>query len=372
MSDYIPDLSGVTVLINPTRRPIKAGFLDIKLQNKGIKDVRISSSRSEYIELIRSFMESEKQYLLVAGGDGTVHDAINTMMAYPEEIRKNKALGFFRGGSGNGYQDSYLIPFILDLQIDAFIDAIADSSSLAVDLIHYESGDTGGYCQLAGTGFDAHVLKIRESRKILWHKKKLITKPGMASYIRAIIATYLNPAPLNGLPLKLTMGKGRWLYSDSQINAAKHFQSVEMDIQPSLVEIGKRPYFARQFKICPDAVCNNGLLSLYLYNLHNRGKILFHFPDLWMGKHRAIIANHNRKGSKLPVEHYETSQIELSSPVEFPFHVDGELRLSSGSEARGHSLKLSVIKGALNFLVPPDFMQRFYYPSEKRFEKSSL
>ena len=160
--------SQATIIINPSRKPLHAQRLERILGEYGNPIIISTKSKEHFIDEIHNFYSSPSQHLLVAGGDGTVHDAINTLMQlqYKKRSRTPKHLGFFRGGSGNGYQDSYEIPEGLRTQVETFVHSVENNHCITVDLLKYKTPEESGFGQLAGTGFDAHVLYKREKHKI--------------------------------------------------------------------------------------------------------------------------------------------------------------------------------------------------------------
>ena len=66
---------------------------------------------------------------------------------------------------------------------------------------------------------------------------------------------------------------------NSALNSFKMTQSAH------LIEIGTRPYYAKMFRICPDVVCNDGLMGVYLFKFPGRFKLAVNLPWLWMGRH---------------------------------------------------------------------------------------
>ncbi len=120
-------MSECTFLINPTRHPSSTRVLKKILKKKTDARIVEASSIGNFREEVHNFCTDDSKYLVIWGGDGTVHQAINAMM---QKQIPGKALGFLRGGTGNGIQDSYEIPYFLTKQINTYIDSAKNSVSI--------------------------------------------------------------------------------------------------------------------------------------------------------------------------------------------------------------------------------------------------
>lgn len=362
MEKHPATFTQATVIINPSRKPAHARRLERMLSEYGNPVIVSTESKEHFIEEIHRFYDSSSPYLLVAGGDGTVHDAINTLMKLKAEKPGERPvhLGFFRGGSGNGYQDSYEIPENLRAQVETFVHSIENNHCLTVDLLKYQTAEEEGYGQLAGTGFDAHVLYKREKRKIRRRSGKVITKPGIVSYIAAILQTYILYNPFKSQQFMVRLTGGKYSYRGPRVNAEYAFDTLTRRAAPGMIEVGKRPYFAKQFKICPDTVCNDGTLDAYLFNMKDKMKIVLDFLSLWNGWHDQINFRYLQKGRPAPIERYEVSRVEISSASPFHYHIDGELKETSTPSGEGCTLAIDIVPKAMSFIVPYMLIRKFH------------
>ena len=361
MSPLHATFSQATVIINPSRKPAYAHRLERMIREYGNPRIIWTKSREHFLEEIAGFYSSDSEYLLVAGGDGTVHDAINTLMKLKQKspAETMKSIGFFRGGSGNGYQDSYEIPEGVRQQVETFVQAVENSHLIDVDLLKYTTPEETGFGQLAGTGFDAHVLYKREKKKIRRKNGRVVTKPGILSYIAAILKTYILYNPLKSQQFNVAFQDGKYSYRGPRVNAEYPFDRLVRPSAPDMVEVGKRPYFAKQFKICPDAVCNDGSLDAYLYSMKDKLKIVLHFLSLWNGWHDQINFRYLEKGRPAPIERYEVERVEISSSHPFHYHVDGELKETDKKIGDQYKLTIEIERSAIPFIVPYKFLRKF-------------
>jgi len=270
-----------------------------------------------------------------------------------EESPSGKALGFLRGGTGNGIQDSYEIPYRLSKQIEAYTNSVQNSYVEPVDIMRIEIGNKTIYGQLLGLGFDTEVLKLR--RDIYYQKDKDIVKPGMRYYILTTLKIF-KQFDFSTIPERsLIFSEGKFAMKGNKINAEFPFSNLERKTKAPIIEIGTRPYYAKQFKICPDVVCNDGNMDAYLYQFTSHWQAFINFPALWKGWHDRINRRLVRTREPL-IERYEVKSLELIVAPDTDLHIDGELYNSEGTS----HIRISIIPRALNFLVPRSFYHKFH------------
>ena len=349
-------------IINPSRYPEYAKILKKILKRTEVPLVQESTSKEHFIELVRDFCQSDYSYLLVWGGDGTAHDAINTVTLEMEknpEIGKEKSLGFLRGGSGNGIQDSYEVPVGIRKQIETYAESMNNRYVIDVDLLETSHGDRRSYCQLVGTGFDANLLRRRQEKKYRVGKKRGLVRTGMINYIVPALSTFHRDFSSLRKELSLKLYNGKFALRGFRVNAELPFEYLERNVTPIELEAGSRPYYGRLFKICPDVVCNDGFLDLYVYNFENRRTVVKNAQWLWNGRHDRI----NRKFAKdvKPlIERYQVKRVEIGSREPFDYHIDGEIARTTRKVNGMYVVDIRVIPRRLSFLVPATFYRKFH------------
>lgn len=349
-----------TILVNPARYPGMARKMKKLIRRISDPVIIETRDRDHFIEEVFRFYESENKYLFVWGGDGTAHEALNALMnAGLEYGVKKKAVGFFRGGSGNGIQDSYEVPFPLKRQIHTYAVSTKNNYTQVVDLLKVQSGTSVRYGQLVGNGFDAQVLAEREKVKHRTDKGLTVIKPGFFNYIAAGLKSYfksMDDISFNG---KLNMKSGKFSYKGPRINAEYPFTSFDKDVSALMLEIGTRPYYGKLFKVCPDVVCNDGFMDVYVFNFKNKLSVFMHFIELYNGWHSKINKSLARKRQPL-IERYEVKKTTLTSQVPFHYHIDGELLQASRDKNGNWSIEISILPSALSFIVPERFYHKFH------------
>lgn len=351
-----------TFIINPSRFPEYSKLLKKILRRTNVPRLIESTSKEHFVDCVREFCESDDRYLLVWGGDGTAHDAINTfvrMTRQTPEIAKTKSIGFLRGGSGNGIQDSYEVPFRIKKQVLTYAESMTNNYTVDVDLLEIQEGDTTSYCQLVGFGFDAQVLKNRTTYTYRRGPYKGSIRRGTPTYIRSALRTFVLDYSTISRGIRLDLYDGKYAFKGTRVNAELPFSHHTRDTDAVEVEIGSRPYYGKLFKICPDVVCNDGYLDVYLYNLQSRRVILQNAVWLWTGRHDRINKKF-AKDEKALIERYEVKRVDISSEAPLEYHVDGEVRTAGERTEGQYAVGIRVLPRQVTFIVPGEFYRKFH------------
>ncbi len=320
------------------------------LKKRTSAEIVETSSREELRNEVVKFCKGPGENLVVWGGDGTVHDAINAMMIHPPQ---GKALGFLRGGSGNGIQDSYEIPWRISHQIETYTKSAENRFYEAVDLLKIETGQKTLYGQLIGIGVDADVLRIRKEQFV--SAADNATAAGIRFYIGAGLKV-LRTFDFRRVESKtITFKNGKYAMKGDRINAEYPFKSLVRSTKSTLIEIGTRPYYGKRFKICPDVVCNDGKMDAYLFQFANHFSVIRNIFSIWNGWHDRVNRHLIKAGSPL-IERYEVESTVIRMEKPFSFHVDGEL-YHTGPDAE---IRISIMPQVVNFLVPEHFYRKFH------------
>lgn len=331
-----------TLIVNPDRSRLRYGALLRKLRRTEVGRVVVTRDRRHLVKTVEQFLGDDGTCLLVYGGDGTIHQTITTLYERSPEKTARIGLGFLRGGSGNGYHDSYRVPRRLNAQFDALARSLDRGLEIPVDLLRVQSGNRVVYGQLAGLGFDAAVLKRRERGM-----KGRILLPGMVSYGISVAGAFIFDFG------ELHRERGILLTRDEVVR--DEVVLLEKQSRALQIEMAKREFYGNGFKICPGARCDGGSQDVFLFNVHSPLGMLAALPLLWAGRHRWLQGS---KAGPPPVEHHLADRVRVTTPGPFSYHVDGEL-MSSGEQDGSHTLEVSVIPRAVRFLVP----ERFYRSS---------
>ena len=285
------------LIINPSRYPQYVRVLRRILKKVHIAVVSESRDRDHFMDLVGSFCRGPNKHLLVWGGDGTAHAAINALMQcreHPGVIEKS--VGFLRGGTGNGIQDSYDVPLRVSRQLETYAESMIRGYQLNVDLLKVDDGSKVRYGQLLGLGFDVDVLQRRE------RNGRSGGFVGFLHYGRATIQSFFREDFRMGVPLNVELLDGKYAFRGTRVNAEFPFTRVRRVVNPVMLEVGTRPYYGKLFKVCPDVVCNDENMDLYLFNFRRKGSIARHLPALWAGRHQRInkhLSRHRGESSSV-------------------------------------------------------------------------
>jgi len=353
------------LVINPNRFPQYVKILKKIIKKYSFFNVIESRDSDHFLESINEYYYSKEPFILIWGGDGTAHAAINRLtelrIKHPEDKIK-RSIGFLRGGSGNGIQDSYEVPFSIFKQLKTYIKSMKNDYSIDVDLIKTDYDGKTEYTQLAGIGLDAHILEIRDNDKYKTGRLKGIIKPGLWNYLTAVIkAIFERKIDKNGDIYDLEMYFGRYIFQGTRVNAEIKFDHLEKKCNPLIIEIGNRPYFAALFKICPHVVCNSGSMNLYVYHKMTRGTMIRNLRYFWMGQHNRINDRFAVRNKQI-IENFEVKNSQISADKPFYFHLDGDLKQVQHEVNGKYNLKFTILPKSITFLVPEMFFNKFHPP----------
>ncbi len=357
-------LERCTFIINPSRYPEYAKYLKKILKRHIVPHIIESRSKEHFIEEVSAFCKGDGKWCLIWGGDGTAHDAINAYMRHVEQdpgIVHTKAIGFLRGGSGNGFQDSYEVPIRIIKQVEAYAYSISRGYTIDVDLMRLDHGGRYRYCQLAGFGLDAHVLDVRRERRYRMGKRKGLIRSGLKNYLASILRVLATGYSESFKRLHIELEDGKFALKGTRVNAEFQFEHYGKTVAAIQIEAGTRPYYAKFFKVCPDVVCNDGCIDVYIFNFKNRIEIVKNAVALWNGRHD-IINKRFAKNDRPLIERYEVKRMRISSPVPYPYHVDGEAMKADtpDRESGDYRTEIRVVPLALPLIVPATFYRKFH------------
>lgn len=351
-----------TFIINPSRYPEYAKILKKILKRIEVPNLIESESREHFIDSVREFCTNPHAHLLVWGGDGTAHDAINVLteeMLKNPEIREKKSVGFLRGGSGNGIQDSYEVPLGIRKQVEIYAESMENNFVVDVDLLKATHGGNAAYCQLVGFGLDAQLLNERATKVYKRGKQKGRVKKGFNVYLSCFLTTFFRKYEQIQKELDIRLYRGKYAFKGTRVNAELPFDYLERKTKSVEIEAGSRPYYGRLFKVCPDVVCNDGYLDLYIYNFENRLSILQNAYWLWCGRHDRINKKF-AKDKKPLIERYEIEEVQICSREPFDYHIDGESATTDQKIDGEYTIDIKVLPRQLGFLVPAAFYRKFH------------
>src|SRR5215813_3574752 len=225
----------IIYIINPisgtrTKKDLQS-FIEQKTKEKAIPFAVFPSVASgDYSFLHTVIKENKTTDIVIAGGDGTVSQVVNSLM------NTGINFGIVPCGSGNGL---------------AYTAKIPKQPSKALDIIFKGKADTidGFYindqfsCMLCGLGFDAKVA----------HDFAQQPKRGLTTYIKMIVKNYF---AAKTHPFEIQLAK----------------QSFKTDAY--FISIANSNQFGNNFTIAPKASLSDGLLDIVVVTDQNKLSLL--------------------------------------------------------------------------------------------------
>lgn len=189
--------------------------------------------------------------VVAVGGDGTVLEVVNGLLASP-----GPALGVVPAGNGNDLARSLGLPVRPELAMPL---AIAGDLRV-VDLGRATAGDGSvvHFASAAGVGFDGQVAAAMHDGRRGWHR-------GPLGYL---LATLIELRRFTNRRLEVV------------VDGAAPFEATVL-----LAAIANGPYYSGGMRICPDASVDDGLLDACLVGDISRIEALRQLPGLYRGRH---------------------------------------------------------------------------------------
>ena len=270
-------------LINPisgTRGKSDLQQLAIAQTKKAGFEVSVlpSSANGDYQYAIEYIQKNKVTDIVIAGGDGTVSQAVNAMK------HLNLDFGIIPCGSGNGL---------------ALAAGIPGSPKAALDLIFSgKSRKTDGFllndqfaCMLCGLGFDAKVA----------HDFAQQPKRGLANYVKMVVRNFFSARTWS---FELTV-KGKTFSTDAYF-----------------ISIANSNQFGNNFTIAPKASLRDGLLDVVIESKQNKLQVLLSTFFQLRGKRSLQMDSMIDKDKA--VVYFQTDSFQLKNLSGAPLHIDGD------------------------------------------------
>jgi diacylglycerol kinase (ATP) len=293
----------VTLLTNPMaghgNAPHAAERAITRFQQCGVDVTEIVGRDAVHArELVEEAVERGTDALVVAGGDGVISLALQTL------AHKPIPLGIVAAGTGNDHAREYGIP-VGDPA--AAVDVILAGHTETVDLglIRGADGVETWFGTVAATGFDS-LVSDRVNRMRWPH--------GRMRYNLAIVAEL---SKLRLLPFRLVLDGEREIVTDL-----------------TLAAFGNTRSYGGGMLICPAADHHDGLLDITMIRSGSRTRLMRLFPTVFKGTHvdlDEVITDRART-------------VTISSP--------GINAYADGEYACPLPVEISAVPGALRILLP--------------------
>ena len=246
----------------------------------------------------RTAVRTKCDYVVVAGGDGTLNGVVNGLATEAKNVR----IGIVPLGTGNDFARTLGLPF----SIEDNIDILRSAKTRRIDLVRVKSRRARYFVNVSAGGFSGMVdEKITPKIKRTW---------GPLAYIRGAAAA---------LP-KLHAYHTQILLDDDEQLSAELYNVV----------VANGRFVAGGLPIAPDANPSDGFLEVVLIPKLCAAEIALLAAEVVLGKHLSSKATIFRRAKKVSVR----------SRPGMCFNVDGELVGNAPAV-------FQILPRALNFVV---------------------
>lgn len=279
------------VILNPAARHGAGRRLrpriERELESRSLDfDIVETEGPGHAVELARSAAEAGTARVIAAGGDGTVHEVANGLMA---AVAATPAMGLIPIGTGNDFVK--MMPGTAT-RAQAFA-TLATGTERAVDVgVARWDGHTEYFMNAMGTGIDVEV--VRQMRRSGW-------MPGIMIYLGALMRALVQYRPL---PIRMV------------VDGMQSTHSI------MILAVCNGPSIGGAFRVCPDARSDDGLLDACVVHelpLHRIARVV---PRVLLGTHTRQPGVSMHRGTSV--------LLALGGGGVLPFQLDGELREAAG------------------------------------------
>jgi diacylglycerol kinase (ATP) len=260
--------------------------------------LRITRKAGDAEKWARAAVRTKCDYIVVAGGDGTLNEVVNGSATEAKNVR----LGIVPLGTGNDFARTLGLPS----SIEQNIDILRSAKTKRIDLVRVKSRRTRYFVNVSAGGFSGEVGgKMTPKIKRTW---------GPLAYIRGAAAAL---SKLHSYHTQILLDDG---------------EQLSAELYNVVVANGR--FVAGGLPIAPDANPSDGLLELVLIPKLGAAEIALLAAEVVLGKHLSSKMTIFRQAKKISVR---------SRPGMW-FNVDGELV--------GNAPALfQILPRALNFVV---------------------
>jgi len=244
-------------------------------------DITQSRAVGDLEDQIARHVRRGARQIIVVGGDGSVHEAVNGM----QRAARPCALGLIPSGTGNDFAKACDIPLDWQQATRALSQRITKRTQ--VRKIDIGRCNDRYFANGLGIGFDAKVTRIARSYR--W-------RIGDFVYLLAIL---------------------RCLY-DGVATPDMNIQSQDLSLSGpiTLATVCNGPWVGGMFHIAPVANNADGKLDLLIAAPVSRTRILALLPLLMRGKHM----------QEVDISHHVVTSLTVSSAAPVESHLDGEVQ----------------------------------------------
>ena len=253
--------------------------------------LHITDLKHDVKDVVSALSSQKGNDIIILGGDGTLHDMINSFVDF-----ENNSVGIIPLGTGNDFAESAHIP---KNPVKA-AELIVNSEPEYVDFIEFENGLKS--LNAFGMGIDVDVLERTYAGKNVRRSK----------YLHSLIVSLI----------KFKSHDFTVRYNGKE---EKHFGLI--------ATVGNGRQFGGGIKMFPDAKINDGYLDLIIVDFISKIKIIGAFIKLMRGKINSI-----KQATAVKVKEVEF----IPDDTDFVLQADGELYKNVPIKAKIITNKLKI------------------------------
>jgi diacylglycerol kinase (ATP) len=235
-----------------------------------------SVASGDYSFLSSIIKEERVTDIVVAGGDGTLSQAVNSLM------HENVNFGVIPCGSGNGLAMAAGI----SRQPQKAIDIIFNGKAKPIDGLYINDQFS---CMLTGIGFDAKVA----------HEFAKQTRRGLRAYAMLV---------------------GKNFFSARPYHFTIESNGVKFSTDAYFISVANSNQFGNNFTIAPKALLSDGLMDVVIVKKTVKPLLLYNIlKQIFAGQLQKMETSLN-----FPVIYFQTNQILIENNSHAPIHIDGD------------------------------------------------
>ncbi|MFW5805390.1 MAG: diacylglycerol/lipid kinase family protein [Bacteroidales bacterium] len=300
-------------IVNPNAGNSKVGkdWIRIEkiLQKRAVKyKAMLTTQAGHASEIISEELQMGYKTIVVVGGDGTLNEVVNGIfhqnLVPPEQIK----LGIIPVGTGNDWARYYNLPRKYNKALDRIFNLTTHFQDVGRLRYAYNGKETISYfVNISGFGFDAVVVNSTNEMQERGNRASI---------------TYL-----------FSLLRCLFSYKAEEISLVIKDKHIRQKIFS--LSIGNGKYSGGGMRQTPDAIINDGIFDVTLYDDMPVWKIIFNLHKLYNGKIKSLNTVKTFRTSKLMV--YNNNKPLLAE-------IDGEL-------IKGTQFEIENLPSALQVMV---------------------
>jgi diacylglycerol kinase (ATP) len=237
-----------------------------------------SVAGGDYSFLYSTIKEEKITDVIIAGGDGTINQAVNSLR------KQNVQFGIIPCGSGNGLAFSAGIPKdpVKALKI------IFNGKSILTDAFYINKQFA---CMLVGLGFDAQVA----------HDFANAPKRGLTTYVKKTLQNF---------------------FTSKAYSFVITTKEKEIHTEAFFISVANSNQFGNNFTIAPKASLTDGLLDVVIMTKQNKLSVLFQTLMQISGFHQ--VQRVDIVDEKSSLIYFQTDNLHIINKDNALMHIDGD------------------------------------------------